>query len=71
MKKVMTLQVPVKAVDGEEGFLDHTTLGSVYLDIGYMQSSDIIIMICAGLDNFKKLSWQIHQPTEKNQELPP
>jgi len=42
VKKVMTFQVPVKAVDGEEGVLDQTILGSIDLVIGYVQSSDII-----------------------------
>lgn len=44
MKKLMTLQVPVKAVDGEEGVLDQNTLGSIDLVIGYVLSSDKIIM---------------------------
>ena len=44
MKKVMTLQVPVKAVDGEEGVLDQTTLGSIDLVLRYVQSSDTLIM---------------------------
>jgi hypothetical protein len=43
-KKVITLQVPVKAVDGEGGVLDQKTLGSVKLVTGYVQSSDTIIM---------------------------
>jgi len=44
VKKAMTLQVPVMAVGGEEGVLDQTTLGSIYLVIGNVQSSDTIIM---------------------------
>jgi len=44
VKKVMNLQVPVKAVDGEEGVLNQTTLGSTDLVLGYVQSSDTIIM---------------------------
>jgi hypothetical protein len=42
VKKVMALHVPIKAVDGEEGVLDQTILGSIDLVIGYGQFSDII-----------------------------
>lgn len=44
MEKVMTVQVPVKVVDGEDGVPDQTTLGSIDLVLGYEQSSDTIIM---------------------------
>jgi hypothetical protein len=40
----MTLQVPVKAADGEDGVLDQTTIDSIDLVLGYVQSSDTIIM---------------------------
>jgi len=42
--KKVTLQILVKAVGGEEGVLEQTTIGSIDLIIDNVQSSDTIIM---------------------------